>query len=73
MCVSVEVSLCLICHRPHLGADAGAVAHARRVHGVGTHRRADDGEGRRQAIHGRTQRADGGVEGTGGPHGCRAE
>ena len=34
-----------VCHGPHLGADAGAVAHAGRVHGVGAHGRTDYGKG----------------------------
>lgn len=58
---------------PHLWADTCAVSHARRVHGVGAHWRADDGERGRQAVHGRAQRADGRVKGAGGPHGRGAE
>lgn len=58
---------------PHLWADTCAVSHARRVHGVGAHWRADDREGGRQAVHGRTQRADRRVKRAGGPHGSGAE
>lgn len=41
-CVCVCANAWLwVCHGPHLGADTGAVTHAGRVHGVGTHGRTD--------------------------------
>ncbi len=46
----------------YLWADAGAVAHPGWRHGMWPHGRADDREGRAQAIHGRAQSADGGVQ-----------
>lgn len=69
---SCKKYLCF-CLKPHLRANASAVAHPRRAHGVGAHWRADDREGRRQAVHGRAQRADGRVERAGRSHGGRAE
>lgn len=64
---------CESLNRAHLGADTGTIAHARWVHGVGAHGRADDREGWSQAIHRRAQRTDGRVKRTRRPHGCWAE